>query len=171
MSHDPLTLFELDMHVRRTRDLRAAYGADLPGSIVGAVKRRIMGVAAPDGHTVPVRSRILPLGAKRLLAVAATALMALFLLGAFSAIPSAPDPQGSGGICAEREVAVMKAVESRAGVPDANDILGRARTTMLTARNRCAQGKITQAVTLYNYILRRVTTLPAAPARNQASIR
>ena len=40
MHHDPLTLYEIDMHIRRAHELRASYIAEFPGKFFQALKSR-----------------------------------------------------------------------------------------------------------------------------------
>lgn len=174
MGHEPLTQLEIDMYIRRARETRAASINEFGRGVSRAVRRSFARLAswmkpfAPrDRDAATDTRRVIVIKAKRHLVVAVTAMAALVLLSGFYALPAAPQSQGFAGICAEREIAVIEAIESRAGIRDDRDVLGLARQTMQTAHQRCSEGKVSQAVALYNYILRRVTTLPAQRATVQ----
>lgn len=161
MPHDPLTLYELEMHMRRARELRAAYVADISGQLFDWIRQRIA--------RIPGSVTLMSPSARRRIAAIVIALAAVFLLGgciAFASAHAAPDLPD---ICAERQRVVTLAIEERADASDPTGILARATTTMQTAQRYCAQGRGTSAVTLYNYILRRVKTL-AVRRPNGASI-
>jgi len=157
MHHDPLTLHEINLHIRKAHELRASYEAELPGKFFDAIRQRIADFTRRSGSMLSLPS-VATVQAKWRLTLAAIAILAV-VLGGFVTIASAHGPPDFAELCAKREIAVMKAIADRVGAPDVNDILGRARTTMQTAHRWCAEGRRTQADALYNYVLRRVATV------------
>jgi hypothetical protein len=82
----------------------------------------------------------------------------MLALGAFFAMAIIPMAQGQVRLfpmaCAQKEIAVITAIEEHGAANDIpSDRLGQAGLTMLRARSTCYQGRVGEALALYNSAL------------------
>jgi len=67
-------------------------------------------------------------------------------------------PRAFAAACAEREAALITAAENR-GDGNATEALAQAGLKLMAARNECHEGRVKEAVALYDELIRQVASL------------
>ena len=147
MSNEWLTHQEIQKYIRRAYQARSIDAAEVISRGIDA--------------TGPLIRKPLAVGA------AAFAVLVGGVLVQADTGSSSTRPRTFVAACAEREAALITSAQSR----DNNDptaALAQAGLKLMTARNDCHEGRIKEAVALYDELIRQVATLPQRQANDAA---
>ena len=128
---------------------------EIQARIRRAHQARSMHLAELIAHGIDATAPLI----RKPLAIGATALAVLIggVLVQADTNSSSTDPRVFVAACAEREAALITTAQSDGG--DATAALAHSGLKLMMARNQCREGKVTEAVALYDDLIRQVATL------------